>query len=277
MICLNSGKIMKRFIIYTNPYKDVDGSVTEKVKKLLEAKGAEVVSAASDTSDAITLVLGGDGTMLQAIRENSSAGPFIGINLGNLGFLTDIDLENVEDAIDKLIAEDYWLEKRMLLEGVVRSDETTKPIWALNDVVLTRCDGLHILRFDILVNGQALHEYLADGMIVCTPTGSTGYNLSAGGPLASPGSELIMLTPICPHSLNQRSIILSSDDVVEFYIPESKDGHKQMMEVSFDGNSKLKVTTGDRIEIRKSEHFVNFVKIGRDSFLEVLNRKMSEK
>lgn len=266
---------MNKFIIYTNPYKDPDGSVTDKVKQLVEKRGAMVIDTPCE--GAITLVLGGDGTMLQAIRENSSSGPFIGINLGNLGFLTDIDLENVEDAIDNMIADDFRLEKRMLLEGIVKSEETSNPIWALNDVVLTRCDGLHILRFEIWVNGQLLHEYLADGMIVCTPTGSTGYNLSAGGPLASPSSELIMLTPVCPHSLNQRSIILSSEDVVEFRIPKSKDGHNQSMEVSFDGSSKLLVKTGDRIEVKKSDHFVNFVKIGRDSFLEVLNRKMSEK
>lgn len=278
---------MKKFVIYTNPYKDVDKQITNKVKNYLTGHGATICEG--NQPDAMTLVLGGDGTMLQAIRELPFDGPYIGINLGNLGFLTEIEKDNIEASLDRLLADDYVLEKRMLLEGKVdfandnawaneadsRSD--VKSIWALNDVVLTRCGSLKILSFEIYVNGRLLHEYLADGIIVSTPTGSTGYNLSAGGPLASPASEVIMLTPICPHSLNQRSIILSGDDIVEIKIPMSKDNHPQEMEVSFDGSNRQMVHTGDSIVVGRSNRYINIARLGKDSFLDVLNRKMSEK
>lgn len=317
---------MKKFVIYTNPYKDVDEAVTGRVKNYLISHGCEICD--NGTADAMTLVLGGDGTMLQAIREISSDGPFIGINLGNLGFLTEIEKDNIEPSLEQIINGDYVIEKRMLLEGRViagaakhtdaaaiagvgnpkatsiagaepdaaviadrgadneaakgecDSDEAAdrgKGIWALNDVILTRCGRLKILRFEIYVNGRLLHEYLADGIIVSTPTGSTGYNLSAGGPLASPASEVIMLTPISPHSLNQRSIILSGEDVVEIRIPMSKDNHIQEMEVSFDGNNGQTVHTGDSILVSRSSRYISIARLGKDSFLDVLNRKMSEK
>ncbi len=284
---------MNKFVIYTNPYKDIDDVVTNKVKDYLCKKGASVCE--SDQTDAMTLVLGGDGTMLQAIRELPSDGPYIGVNLGNLGFLTEIERDNIETSLDRLIEDDFVLEKRMLLEGKVNintkcdadvdaintadTDQNAdkKAIWAFNDVVLTRCGSLKILSFEIYVNGRFLHEYLADGIILSTPTGSTGYNLSAGGPLASPASELIMLTPICPHSLNQRSIILSGDDVVEIKIPLSKDNHEQEMEVSFDGSNRQIVHTGDSIVVGRSNRYITIARLGKDSFLDVLNRKMSEK
>jgi len=267
---------MNKFVVYTNPYKDINETVTKRVKDYLINKGASVCD--SDQTDAMTLVLGGDGTMLQAIRELPSDGPYIGINLGNLGFLTEIEKDNIEASLDRLIEDDFVLEKRMLLEGKVNtSDESDKAIWALNDIVLTRCGSLKILSFEIYVNGRLLHEYLADGMIVSTPTGSTGYNLSAGGPLASPASEVIMLTPICPHSLNQRSIILSGEDVIEIKIPLSKDNHPQEMEVSFDGSNRRIVHTGDSIVVGRSNRYIGIARLGKDSFLDVLNRKMSEK
>ncbi|MCQ2493474.1 MAG: NAD(+)/NADH kinase [Lachnospiraceae bacterium] len=270
---------MNKFVIYTNPYKDIDELVTDRVKNYLVQQGASVCE--KDHADAMTLVLGGDGTMLQAIRELPGDGPFIGVNLGNLGFLTEIERDNIEASLDRIMADDFVLEKRMLLEGKVNSSDSTvqgeKTIWALNDVVLTRCGSLKILRFEIYVNGRLLHEYLADGMIVSTPTGSTGYNLSAGGPLASPASEVILLTPICPHSLNQRSIVLSGEDTIEIKIPLSKDNHIQEMEVSFDGSNRQLVHTGDSIVVGKSNRYINIARLGKDSFLDVLNRKMSEK
>lgn len=278
---------MKKFVIYTNPHKDVNGSYTEYVKKLLEQKGAEVCDSCE--KNAVILVLGGDGTMLQAMRELSSDGPYIGVNLGTLGFLTEIEKDGIDEALNQLIKDDYSLEKRMLLDGSVKyfsaaaedafldDSDTDGNIRALNDVVLSRSGSLRILKFEIFVNGRPLHEYLADGMIISTPTGSTGYNLSAGGPIASPASEVIILTPICPHSLNQRSIILSGDDEVEIRIPRSRDGHLQEMEISFDGAAQRKVATGDKIIVRKSKRYLKFAKLGRDSFLDVLNRKMSEK
>ena len=269
---------MNRFVIYKNPYKDKDNIVSNAVFDSLKSCGAEVTYfedyKGDFGEDVMTIVLGGDGTILQAIRETGfMMGPVIGVNLGKLGFLTEIEPEQVKSAMASLVKGDYTVEKRLLLEGSVGDGEK---VMALNDVVLSRSGSLRICGFNITVNGQPLANYLADGMIVATPTGSTGYNLSAGGPIASPASELIILTPVCPHTLNHRSMILSSKDEVTIEIPPSKDGGEQEMELSFDGNSKKIVRTGDVIHIRGSETGISFAKLGKDSFLEILNKKMSE-
>ena len=156
------------------------------------------------------------------------------------------------------------------------ADGTREEEWALNDVVVSRSGSLQIIRYNIYVNGQLLNSYNADGMIVTTPTGSTGYNLSAGGPLVDPGAELILMTPICPHSLNQRSIVLSSKDVIEIEIPQGKDGENQTVEVNFDGSKVVKMEAGDRIRVCKSPKTIEFIRLNKVSFLEVLHKKMGE-
>ena len=272
---------MKKFVIYTNPNKDKDLEVSSKVKSFLEERGAKA-SFFKDYNgdypeDVCMIVLGGDGTMLRASMETgfTMQGPMVGINLGTLGFLAEIEnsSSNIERSLEKLLSDDFRIEKRMLLEGSINGSDK---ICSLNDVVLARKEGLYVLNFDIFVNGQPLANYSADGIIVSTPTGSTGYNLSAGGPIANPASELIMLTPICPHTLNHRSIILSSEDEIMISIPESKEGGSQELEISFDGSRKAAVSTGDRVTIRRSGKYAKFAKIGKDSFVEVLNRKMNE-
>lgn len=154
--------------------------------------------------------------------------------------------------------------------------DQTEEGWALNDIVISRSGSLQIIKFNIYVNGQFLHEYNADGMIVTTPTGSTGYNLSAGGPLVEPKAQLITLTPICPHTLNQRSIILSPDDVIEIEIPQGREGRVQTLEANFDGSHVIPLRTGNRIRIVKSEKSTEFILLNKVSFLEVLQRKMAE-
>lgn len=267
---------MNKFLIYTNPNKDKDLSVSNKVREYLSKKGASVydeLSQCEDASNVMMLVLGGDGTMLRAIRDNNFFdGPVIGINMGTLGFLTEIEMNSLYESLDRLLADDFKIEDRMLLEGFATGDKT----WALNDVVLARCGGLQIINFEISVNNQPLLNYEADGIIISTPTGSTGYNLSAGGPIASPAAQLIMLTPICPHSLNHRSIILSGQDEVSIKVTASREGREQVLELNFDGNVKETVKTGDEIIIKKGDKTVKFAKLGKDSFLQVLNRKMSD-
>lgn len=153
-------------------------------------------------------------------------------------------------------------------EGGVSQD------WALNDIVISRSGPLQIIKFNIFVNGQFLNDYSADGMIVTTPTGSTGYNLSAGGPLVEPSARLIMLTPICPHTLNQRSIILSSEDVIEIEIPKCREGRPQTVEANFDGSHMVPLGTGDKLCIMRSQETTEFLRLNQVSFLEVLHRKM---
>lgn len=281
---------MKHFLVYANQYKDKKLLTAKRICDFLRLKGQRVtVKAVGDDGEEETLseippdtdciiVLGGDGTVLQAAREAKLLQvPMIGVNLGTLGYMTEIEPSGLEEALERLLTGDYIQESRMMLNGkVCLSDGSVREDWALNDITLSRSGSLQIIRFNIYVNGQFLNHYKADGMIVTTPTGSTGYNLSAGGPLVEPAAKLIMLTPICPHSLNQRSIILSPEDVIEIEIPECQEGRSQTVEVNFDGGHMIPLRTGDKIRIARSEKVTEFIKLNQVSFLEVLHRKMQE-
>ena len=307
------GEPMKHFLIYANERKDKNLAAARQIQRYLELKGKHVTllknqdssagqepsaeracpagqepsagracpagqgpSAGQGPPDSCLLVLGGDGTVLQAVREyRHRALPIIGVNLGTLGYMTEIEMPNLEESLDRLIAGDFVRESRMMLKGMVHfSHGGSEEGFALNDIVISRSGSLQIIKFSIYVNGQFLNDYHADGMIVTTPTGSTGYNLSAGGPLVEPGARLIMLTPICPHSLNQRSIILSSEDVVDIEIPERGEGGVQTVEASFDASHVVPLETGDRVRITQWEESAEFLRLDQVSFLEVLHRKM---
>lgn len=282
----------KRFLIYSNKFKDPQLKATNRIKDYLESKGQHVTllivdkdwksgecleSCIPENVDLI-LVLGGDGTVLQAARETIHVHvPLIGVNLGTLGFMTQIEMASFEPALDRLIEGDFRKESRMLLQGkaTLHGGEVREGL-ALNDVVISRSGPLRVILLRIYVNGSFLHEYQADGMIVTTPTGSTGYNLSAGGPLVEPGAKLLMLTPICPHSLNQRSIILSSEDEIEIEIPMGREGKEQTVMATLDGANSFFMTTGDRIAIRKSAESAEFIQLNKVSFLDALHQKMKD-
>lgn len=288
---------MKHFLIYTNKHKDKGLATTEYIRSFLETRGQRVTLKIKEADwkakveqdveqppkdipldvDCM-IVLGGDGTVLEAARETKKLHiPIIGVNLGTLGYMTEIEPANLEEALTRLIAGDYEQEARMMLNGKVKHrDGSVEEGWALNDIVISRSGSLQIIKFNIYVNGQFLHDYKADGMIVTTPTGSTGYNLSAGGPLIEPRAKLIMLTPICPHTLNKRSIILPPEDVIEIEIPTGREGAMQTVEANFDGSHKIALGTGDRIRIVQSEKITEFIKLNQVSFLEVLHKKMRE-
>lgn len=288
---------MKHFLIYTNRHKDRNLEMTKRICSFLELKGQRTTVRAdeedfketkrADTDEVpadipqdvdCMIVLGGDGTVLQAARETKKLHiPIIGVNLGTLGYMTEIEPANLEEALERLIEGDYEQESRMMLNGkAFFADGHAEEGWALNDIVISRSGSLQIIRFNIYVNGQFLNNYNADGMIVTTPTGSTGYNLSAGGPLIEPKAKLIMLTPICPHSLNQRSIILSPEDVIEIEIPEGRGEKVQTVEANFDGSHVIPLRTGDKIRIVQSEKITEFIQLNQVSFLEVLHKKMRE-
>ena len=224
------------------------------------------------------LVLGGDGTLLQTARDTVGLGiPLLGINLGTLGFLAEVEKSGITDALDHLMQDSYEIMDRMLLSGsVIRDGKELLKAHALNDIVVNRCGHLMVLNYEVLVNGQLLCHYKADGMILASPTGSTGYNMSAGGPIVEPGARLMVMTPICPHTLNTRSIILSPEDQVEIVIAEGRDGQAQQAEVNFDGGQAQILTTGDRIRVHQSEQVVRLLHINKVSFLQMLHKKMGE-
>ena len=222
------------------------------------------------------LVLGGDGTVIQAARDLARRDvPFLGINVGTLGYLTEVEASEYGQALDTLIRGEYYLEKRMMLCGeVFTEDGKTYAGKALNDIVISRQGVLRVVNFQIFVNGRYLNSYNADGMIISTPTGSTGYNLSAGGPIVEPGAEMLLITPICPHTLNARSIVLSGHDQVEIVIGPGRKMEKDRAVATFDGDTEIGLVSGERVKIRRSIHATKLIKLNDQSFLEVLSRKL---
>lgn len=283
---------MKNFHIITNEMKDKDLVVTKKLQEIIEEKGGTSQVVLFDVKSNgrclneetflkeadCALVLGGDGTLLRVAREAAKKGiPVMGINLGTLGFLAEVEINRMDQAITKLMAGEYLTEERMMLAGSVFHEGITKGFSsALNDVTITRGGSLQIIRFSIYVNRKFLCQMNADGIILSTPTGSTGYNMSAGGPIAEPSADLLILTPICAHTLNARSIILRSDDEVEIVIDQGRDGTKLTVEASFDANEKTTMVTGDYIRISKSDRTTTIIKLDERSFIEALHRKMND-
>ncbi|MBP5198548.1 MAG: NAD(+)/NADH kinase [Lachnospiraceae bacterium] len=275
---------MEKYLIYTNPAKDEGFITTEYVERYLRKKGAETVRILSGSEGEFpedikcVIVIGGDGTVLLAAGFAKDSGvPIIGINLGSLGYLTEVEENNIDGALDALINGSYTCEERMMLKGTVKkAGKEVYDSFALNDIVIVRNGSLMVNRYALYVNDNFLNTYSGDGIIITTPTGSTGYNLSAGGPLVEPGAKLMIVTPICPHTLNQRSIILSPEDRIEIKIPYGKDNKVQSLEVNFDGGRKVSLTTGDSVIIEKGDKNTHFAKVKKTSFLEVLQHKLSE-
>lgn len=281
---------MKNILLVSNLIKDPKQKLTEEIRAYIESKGASckvvikdpeakdiAYVTAGDKVDCI-IVLGGDGTILHAARDTAGVNvPILGINLGTLGFLAEVDPAHAHEAIDRVLSGDYETQDRMMLQARVLSNgKETKLSPALNDVNIIRCGSLQIVRFGIYVNGEFLCNMGADGIIVATPTGSTAYNMSAGGPIVKPEADIIVLTPICAHTLNARSIVLSADDVIEISIDKANDGGTISLEVNSDGNDRLGVSTGDRIVIARSEYRSRMVRLSKVSFLQTLQKKMSE-
>lgn len=287
---------MKYFYMIVNHSKKKAEYGAELIRDYLEGRGCEcVVWDASDTDacrsrrpqfwytdrEAVpgwiecAIVLGGDGTLIQAARDLAGSNiPLLGVNMGTLGYLAQIGREeDILPALDELIADHYGLEQRIMLKGTVISDgRVIAEDIALNDIVLSRM-GLNMLRFNLSIDGEFLNDYSADGIIAATPTGSTAYNLSAGGPIAVPDSEMILLTPICPHTLNSRSVVLAPDRVIELEITGRGETGKFL---SFDGDTQVDLKNGDLVRIERSETVTTLIRLKKVSFLENLRDRMKQ-
>ena len=255
-----------KVLICVNPYKDKELKVTKQICEFFDEKKVEysdVVTVNRETNvseeDAkgcdVVLVLGGDGTLMRVAKKcNSFKLPIIGINLGHLGFLAQTGVDGLEDTLQRLIRKEYFLEERMLIKGkVYRNNELIFESEALNDVCINRGGMLQILNFDISVNGMFLKSYSADGVIISTPTGSTGYNLSAGGPIVEPSADMILVTPIAAHSFMNRSILFKADDSIKITIGEPHDEELgQTVLAHFDGFDHIELQSRDEIIITKN-------------------------
>lgn len=283
---------MDNFYIITNGVKDKDQQITNMIVRYLEMHGRLCqVQMAGEKTDGeyhytnpelipedtqCIIVLGGDGTLLQAARDVVHRDiPLLGINLGNLGFLAEVDRQSVYPALDQLMADDYKIEERMMLTGTVwRNGEVIGKDIALNDIVICREGPLRVVRFKNYVNNEYLNSYNADGIIISTPTGSTGYSLSCGGPVISPNASMTLMTPIAPHTMNTRSIIFPAEDVITVELGEGRRQNQEKGLASFDGDTEIPMVSGDRIVIKKSAVSTKIVKLNRLSFVEVLRQKM---
>lgn len=282
---------MKKFYIVPNRIKDVDLQAARmvqdeiyrcdpKAEVMMEEVNMELpghsVRNIPDRMDCI-IVLGGDGTLIRVAKDTVSQGiPLIGVNLGSLGYLSEVERSNIPAAMKKLTEDDYFLEERMMLAGTMScGTDDSEPISALNDIVLTRRGDFQIIGYRVYVNGQYLNDFYADGMILSTPTGSTGYNLSAGGSIVEPKAKLIVLTPVCPHTLSTRSIILSPEDKIEISILPPKGEKPVEVEVCFDGMGQGVLHPGDKVTIFRSPQITKMIKLSDVGFLEVLHKKMS--
>lgn len=282
---------MKHFYLIANPSKYGTEKMAKEIADYFRRSGAscngsiqaaktggnengytDITSIPPETECVITL--GGDGTLIQAARDLVSLGlPLIGINMGTLGYLTQVSRDDeLKPMLDALLEDRYRLEKRMMLEGTILGPGICETGIALNEIVLTRKDVLQPLHFQVSVNGQFLNEYSADGMIAATPTGSTAYNLSAGGPIVTPGAELLVLTPICSHALNSSSIILSPYDTITI---QAHNYSNQRQMAVFDGDQALSLDGSQTLMIRRSESYTTLIQLKNESFLNSLREKMN--
>lgn len=218
------------------------------------------------------LVLGGDGTLLRASRELAAAEkPIIGINLGYLGFLAEIDIPDVFPALEKLLAGQYDIEECMMLEALVcRGNEIVERTLGLNDAVITNFAFSRLLRLETYVNDEYVHTYPANGLIIASPTGSTAYSLSAGGPVVTPDLELMLITPICPHSLWARPLAVAPESTIKVNIPL---GQEEVM-LTMDGQNRYPLLPSDQVLIRKAAQSAHFLRLRERGFFRLLRRKL---
>ena len=221
------------------------------------------------------MVLGGDGTIIQAARELAATGvPILGVNLGTVGFLAEVELAYIYKAIDAVMAGKYKLEKRFMLKGrVIKDGKIVYDANALNDIVVARGNLVRAISTTVYIDGNQVSSLHGDGIIVTTPTGSTGYNLSAGGTIILPDAEVFGIHPICPHSLNSRGVITSSASKIDIDVEWNKRSEPDEAIVSFDGNKGIRLMPGDKVQIMKSELTVPFLRINDFNFFESYRKK----
>ncbi len=218
----------------------------------------------------LILVLGGDGTMLRAAREVAGHDtPLLGVNAGNLGFLTAIPPRDATRALKRIWAGEFDIEERSLLEGVVSSAGSRDPILALNDFVVARGLTSRLIELEVLVHGELLTRYRCDGLIVSSPTGSTAYSLAAGGAIVSPDAEVLMLTPICPHTLSIRPVVVSLDAEVDVRLVSSR----QVATLAADGQQHVDLEAGDQVRIARSRRTVRLIRLNGHNFFSTLRQK----
>lgn len=253
---------MKNIGICVNLEKDNDFSITKSIMEILERLGAKSEIAIDGKEYDFVISLGGDGTFLSTARRFWNS-PIVGVNLGSLGYLSDIDKGNIESDLAKLFKDDFRIEERFLLE----TDVLNKKLYALNDIVINRGFSTKLIGLDVYFNNKLVDSYLADGIIISTPTGSTAYSLSAGGPIVEPNLDVLVLTPICPHSLHHRPIVVNSNTEVKISV--KKGGFMVMA----DGQEYIDSESSNEVIIKRSNRDVKVIKTSENAFFDTVRKK----
>lgn len=220
----------------------------------------------------ILFVIGGDGTLLRVAREVAAIGiPILGINMGHLGFIAEVEVKDIFSSLRKVLDNDYKIEERMMIEAsIYRQSSIVKKFYALNDICFTKGALSRIIKLDTYVNDEYVNTYNADGLLISTPTGSTAYSLSAGGPIVCPNVNVMIITPICSHSLSSRAIIVSKNDVICVDAFDNDDS----VYLTADGQEGYRLWQGDKVYIKRSSFTAKFIKVSNLSFYDVLRTKL---
>lgn len=220
----------------------------------------------------VLLVLGGDGTMLNAARLAGERGiPILGVNMGGLGFLTEVRPENVYPSLERVFANDFVLDERLMLRTRIhRRGETVAQGIVLNDVVISKGTVARMIGLKIAIHGRFVTNLRGDGLIVSSPTGSTAYSLSAGGPIIDPAVQSLILTPICPHTLTHRPLIVPGNAEIDVTLTSKDDGSM----ATLDGQVGVAMTQGDTVVIQTSEHRTKLIRFPETNYYDVLREKL---
>ncbi|MCK4441226.1 MAG: NAD(+)/NADH kinase [Sulfurovaceae bacterium] len=217
----------------------------------------------------ILVSLGGDGTLLSLVRRSYGYDkPVLGINAGNLGFLADTPINCVDDMMDELLIGNYRIDKRMMISGYIQRKHEQDEFYAFNDVVITRPTISHMVKLDASIDGDWFNTYRGDGLIISTPTGSTAYNLSLGGPIMYPLSKVFIMTPVAPHSLTQRPLVVPSDFTIELTSPDE-------LVIMIDGQDNYSLKSSEKLVIKGADMSAKLLHKKEHSYFKVLREKLS--
>ncbi len=278
-----------KFGIISNIDKDPDYTFARQAATSIKAAGGEAIIDKSyshsvlggesalkigdyGTCD-IIICIGGDGTFLSAAHEHHTKGiPIIGVNLGSIGFLPEIQPDQFEDAVQRLLKGEFTIEKRIQLEVRVEDQEgrAKGSGLCLNDAVVARGYLLHVLTLDLFIDGDYVERLSGDGVILSTPTGSTAYSLAAGGPIVKPELDVFLVTPICPHTLHNRSYVVSEESQVELRIGN----FSEQPILSLDGRNDIALEPMDRIYISKAANPMYLARLGYNNFYQTIRKKI---
>ena len=269
---------MKKIGIFTNKNKDPELAFTDELIQWLVSKGCETTLAFKDEIKDIPfknldfiVCLGGDGTLLKAAGEAAVHGvPLIGINLGNMGYLTDATRSEAESALEKVLRGEYKLDKRMMLNTDLSGYDRPEINLSLNEIYIKGA-GSKMMCVKLFINNEYIDSYRSDGIIFSTPTGSTAYNCAAGGPILKPDSDMIAITPICSHSLYTRPFVISADDCITVELSEPGAIYAN---VYADGKDIFTMGMKDCIQIKRSVYSTTIIKTNNLGFYDILRKKM---